>query len=137
MIPRLLVLLFLSAAAAFAAVVPPPSDSLVEERDLVPRKTAVTLMTFPVPNCSSNGIIETRVSDRCERFPTRLKGLTVRSITSGCRGECSIPAHLDVEVTEMVAAFVSKTANCSGARTPLVQNRCYDVTDYVTLMTIC
>jgi hypothetical protein len=94
MIPRLLVLLFLSATGAIGAAVSLPSDSLVEERDLVPRKAAITLMTWPVPNCSSNGIIETHVSDRCEPFSPRVKGLVVRSIVSGCRGEWSVPADL-------------------------------------------
>jgi hypothetical protein len=74
-------LTFLQASLSLAAVVSPSTES----NHLEARKVAASLMTFPVPSCSSNGIIESFTSDRCVRLSPRIKGLVPKQITSGCR----------------------------------------------------
>jgi hypothetical protein len=138
MVPYLCLLAFLHASLSHAAIVFPSAES----NHLEARKVAASLMTFPVPSCSSNGIIESVTSDRCVRLSPRIKGLVPRQITSGCRGKCKCEVGnngnlcaVAKEVTHAVLAFENE--DCSGRLTRIVVNQCYDMSNYTALVADC
>jgi len=57
------------------------------DKNLEARKSSVVLMTFYEPRCSSNGILESPLDERCEQLPPRTKGLIVQRMAGGCMSE--------------------------------------------------
>ena len=98
MLPNLLQLLILAMSASLPLAINAASLSSLPPRDghkinensnkLEARKSSVLLMTFYEPRCSSNGILESPLDERCEPLGPRTKGLIVERIAGGCRSEC-------------------------------------------------
>ncbi|KAK3291575.1 uncharacterized protein B0H64DRAFT_248175 [Chaetomium fimeti] len=112
--PHILLLVWLYTVLSLGAAVSPLHD-----RNLAPRKVDATFMTFPVPRCSSAGKVERHINGRCERLEPRVRALVVREVLDGCR------------------TFGFSTPTCSGLRTVLREDRCYNVTSYASTRTLC
>ena len=96
MLPNLLQLLILAMsaflalpinAASLSSLPPRDAHNINENNKLEARKSSVLLMTFYEPRCSSNGILESPLDERCEPLGPRTKGLIVERIAGGCRSE--------------------------------------------------
>lgn len=129
----------LHAALSLGAVI----STAHESNHLESRKVAAELMLFPIPNCSSNGRIESITSDRCVSMRSlRAKGLVLKDITSGCRGKWLsrsfyfLSGRVTDNMSYTVLAFENE--NCSRPLTRLtVVNRCYDLRNYTALVADC
>lgn len=91
MLSRTIILAWLYTATALGATISTDGSPL-SERDVAPRKypNALTFMSFPIYDCSSNGILETHPDEQCVRLQARTKSLEIKRLITNCRSELSV-----------------------------------------------